>query len=300
MAPANRQWKGRTGGGAFGQKYLFWILSHVRVTCIYPVLYVVIPFYMFFGRKAYKAVYCYFRRRFGKNWWQAFWSTYRSHLCFGRVVLDKFAVLAGNTKQFNITIDNFEEFNRAMDKPEGIIVVSAHIGNFELAGICMPQDKKNMNGLVYGGETREMQRHRAESFKKSHLNLIPVSDDMSHLFAIKNALDRGEIVTIPCDRLLGSPKSYQCEFLGKDAKFPIGTFRLAAQMEVPVYCIFILKGNGLSYHGYVSKLQPLENEKASVKKAEHYGRQYVSLLESIVKKYPEQWFNYFDFWNELD
>ncbi|MBR5433807.1 MAG: lipid A biosynthesis (KDO)2-(lauroyl)-lipid IVA acyltransferase [Bacteroidales bacterium] len=299
MNSSARQWKGKTGGGSVGQKILFLILSHVRVTYLYPVLYVVVPFYMLFGRKAYKAVYNFFLLHIGKNRWQAFWSAYKSHLYFGRVVLDKFAVLAGNTQQFNIVVDNYELFNRAMDQPEGIIVVSAHIGNFELAGVCLSQDKKNMNGLIYGGETREMQKHRTESFKKTNLNLISVSNDMSHLFALKSALEKGEIVTIPCDRLLGSPKSYRCQFLGKEALFPIGTFRLAAQLEVPVFCIFIMKEKGLSYHGYVTELKPLENEKASVKKAEYLGRQYVSELETIVKKYPEQWFNYFDFWNEL-
>ena len=67
-------------------------------------------------------------------------------------------------------------------------------------------------------------------------------------------------------------------------------------MEAPVFAVFIMKEKGLSYHGYVYRLNHLENEKSSVKKAEYIGRQYVEKLEETIRKYPEQWFNYYDFW----
>lgn len=299
MASASRQWKGKTGGGTWGQKVLFSVLSRIRVTYLYPVLYLVIPFYMLFGRKACRAVRLYFKNHFGDGNIRSLWRTYKSHILFGQVVLDKFAVLAGKTDQFSITVENMAEFNRALDRPEGFIVVSAHIGNFELAGVCMRQDKKQLNGLVYGGETSAIKKQRRVAFSKSHLQLIQVSDDFSHLFAIKNALDRGEIVTVPCDRLLGSQKSFSCEFLGKKAIFPTGTFRFATKMQAEVYCVFIMKESAYSYRGYVTKLHPLTDEKSPIKKAEYLGRQYVAELEKVVKQYPEQWFNYFDFWNEL-
>ncbi len=300
MSSQNRQWTGKTGGGSFGQKSLFWILSHIQVNFVYPVLYLVIPFYLLFGRKGYLSMMTYFKNHFGMSSYKAFISTLKNHILFGQVVLDKFALLAGNTEQFKVSVDNIEIFSQAIEQPEGFFVVSAHVGNFELAGHCLRQDKKMLNGIVYAGEGKDLQQRRSEAFEKSRLKLIPVSGDMSHLFAIKLAIENGEIVTLPCDRVLGSPKSYSCDFLNKPAQFPIGTFRLAAQLDAPVYCVFIMKAKGLSYHGYVKKLQPLENEKASVKKAESLGKQYVAILESIVRQYPEQWFNYYDFWNEID
>lgn len=299
MSSQDRQWNGKTGGGSFGQKFLFWALSKVKVSAIYPILYLVIPFYMLFGRKGYKAIMAYFRNHHGMNWLQAFKATFNNHIIFGKVVLDKFAVLAGNTNQFTITVDNMNIFTDVTNQPEGFVVASAHIGNFELAGRCLTQDKKAMYGLVFGGETKQMQEHRDKN-ETSNLKPIPVASDMSHLFAMKDALETGGIISVPCERLFGSQKSYTCSLLGKDAKFPIGIFRIASQLNVPVLGIFIMKEKGLTYHGYVRKFKTLENETSSVKQAENYGKQYVAFLEEMLLKYPEQWFNYYDFWNELN
>ena len=299
MNTQNRQWTGKTGGGSFGQKSLFAILAKINVSVVYPILSIVIPFYLLFGRKGYKAISTYFQNRFGMNRFQAFFATCKNHITFGKVVLDKFALLAGNTNQFSITVDNIDVFNQAIDQPQGFFVASAHVGNFELAGYCLHQDKKRLNGIAFGGESETMLKRRAEAFEKSHLKLIPVCEDMSHLFAIKEAIELGEIITIPCDRLFGSPKSYTCNFLGKPAEFPIGTFRIAAQLDAPIYVVFIMKERGRNYHGYVKQLTPPANETSSIKKAEYLGKQYVTELEAIVKKYPHQWFNYYDFWNEL-
>ena len=296
MSPQEKEWDGTTGGGRFGQVFLFWILTIINVSFLYPVLFGVIPFYLVFARKGYFAIYSYFRFRHHQSKTKAFVSTFRNHLIFGKIVLDKFALLAGNYKQFIISVQGNEYFKDLTDTQKGFFVISAHIGNFELIGHCFKQDKKKINGIVFGGEGKEFQKQRIKSLQRSNVNLIPVSNDMSHLFAIKEAIDHGEIVTMPCDRLFGSTKNYVTDFLGADATFPIGTFRLAAQLKAPVLAMFIMKEKGLQYQAYVFPLQTLENEKSSVIKAEFLAKQYVNLLETILKKYPEQWFNYYDFW----
>ena len=65
MNTQNRQWTGKTGGGSFGQKSLFAILAKINVSVVYPILSIVIPFYLLFGRKGYKAISTYFQNRFG-------------------------------------------------------------------------------------------------------------------------------------------------------------------------------------------------------------------------------------------
>ncbi|MCQ2959963.1 MAG: lipid A biosynthesis (KDO)2-(lauroyl)-lipid IVA acyltransferase [Bacteroidales bacterium] len=300
MNSENRQWTGKTGGGSLGQKILFWMLSRIQVRFFYPILYIVVPFYMLFGRKGYRAMIAYFCNHFGKNKWQAFCSTYKNHIVFGQVVLDKFAILAGNFSQFRLSVDNIDALNQALDKSEGFFVVSAHVGNFELSGVTFRQNKKKLNGIVYGGEVQTLQQRRNEVFNQSNMNFISVTNDMSHLFIIKDAIENGEIVTIHGDRLFGSPKSYYTDFINKSAKFPIGAFRLATQLDAAVYTVFIMKEKGVSYKGYVTQLNPLKDENSSIKKAEHLGKQYAAALEKVVLQYPEQWFNFYDFWNEIE
>lgn len=299
METQDRQWKGKTGGGSFGQWFLFTVLGKIRVSVLYPVLYFVIPFYMLFGRKGYNCAMTFFQKHIGLTKWQAFKATYRNHITFGKVVLDKFALLAGNTKQFNIEVEDIDIFTKATNNPEGSFVMSAHVGNFELAAHCLHQDKKQFYSLVYAGESQAIIERRKQTLSQFNMNLISVTNDMSHLFAIKDAIETGDMVIIHGDRLFGSPKSFSADFFGKPAKFPIGAFRISAQLDAPVYVVYIMKEKGLSYHGYVRKLEYPTDECSSVKKAEHLGKQFVTTLEDILQKYPEQWFNYYDFWEEL-
>lgn len=298
MVPQNKKWEGTTGGGRYGQRFLFWILTIIKVSFLYPLLFGIIPFYMIFRRKGYHAIYSYFRIQHQQSRGKAFCSTFCNHLIFGRVVLDKFALLAGNYQQFHIHVEGIEHFNKLINSDTGFIVASAHVGNFELIGHCFKQNKKKINGIVFGGEGKEFQTQRIKSLLRSNINLIPVCNDMSHLFAMKEAIDNGEVITMPCDRLFGSKKHYVANFLGSEAIFPIGTFRLAAQLNAPVLAMFIMKEKGLNYKAYVYPLQVLDNEKSSVIKAEFLAKQYVNVLENTLKKYPEQWFNYYNFWEK--
>ena len=53
-----------------------------------------------------------------------------------------------------------------------------------------------------------------------------------------------------------------------------------------------------SFKDHVQELLE-EHRGERIVRFEYLGKQYVTELEAIVKKYPHQWFNYYDFWNEL-
>ncbi|MBR5695697.1 MAG: lipid A biosynthesis (KDO)2-(lauroyl)-lipid IVA acyltransferase [Paludibacteraceae bacterium] len=292
----NKDWKGKTGGGWFGQNFLLMFLAKVRVVWLYPVLYLVIPFYLIFARKGYHAIYSYFHDHLHYSKWRAFVATCRNHLLFGEVVLDKFAILAGYTSQFKVEMQGEDVVSEYLDGESGFIIASAHFGNLEMAGLSIRQEKKRMNGIIFGGERGGFQDRRDSAFGKMNINLIPVSEDMSHLFTIKNALEEGEVVTIPCDRFLGGKKKVSLDFLDGEADFPVGTFRLAAQLNVPVVSLFIVKINHSKYYGYSRLLRTSPEAANSTEQAKFLAKQFVAELEAIVRQYPLQWFNYYQFW----
>ena len=227
MAKAN--WSGKTGGGSFGQKALFKILRSVDVRFAYIVLYLVIPFSIAFRPKQFRAIYYMQRKRLHRNPIMAFVQTIRNFLLFGKVVLDKFAMFAGNTAQFKVNVSGQDLFSQMLNRECGFITAGAHVGNFEIAGCTLQQYSKKFNFISWGGESKEMISHRLEAFKKVNpdANLITIGDDISYLFDIKSAIDKGETIITSCDRLCGSPKHYDVDFLGEKAPFPLGLFLIA-------------------------------------------------------------------------
>jgi predicted LPLAT superfamily acyltransferase len=296
MKQHSRQWKGKTGGGKFGQKSLFFMLRFINVSLFYPILFAVVPFYMLFGRNGDRAIMRYFKQCYELSTWRSFWRTFRNHLIFGQVVLDKFSILAGNKDHYKVEVTGKSYFEELMSKSTGFIVVSSHIGNFEMGGLVFQQDKRQLHALVYGGEAQEMYQARVDAMKKAGINAVSVNEDMSHLFIIKQALENGEILTILCDRTHGSLKNVKCNFLGKNACFPLGPFRLAAQMNVPMIALFMMKERRKKYHAYIFPLEVNEAEVGLAKKAELLAREFVGNCEQMVRKYPLQWFNFYNFW----
>ncbi|MDR1098279.1 MAG: lipid A biosynthesis (KDO)2-(lauroyl)-lipid IVA acyltransferase [Tannerella sp.] len=294
MAGEEREWKGVTGGSAFGQKAMKIIFSVVNVRAGYFILLFVIPFYMLFARRGYLAIYRYFRKRHGYSVMKSFRKTYRNHYLFGQMLLDRFAVYAG---QKNFKLDNPENalFLKMVDAPAGCIVASAHIGNPELCGYLLKPDRKRINSLIFGGEAKEVQRNRSKILDDNNIRIIPVLDDMSHIFLINEALSNGEMVSMLCDRNFGSDKTVECDFLNGKVDFPVGAFAIALQFEVPVIALFVLKINASLYRAHVISV-PVPQEGNKREKINRMTGSFAKIVEDIVRKYPEQWFNFYNFW----
>jgi len=292
-----RKWRGNTGGGTFGQHALIFFFRWCHLRLGYAIIIVVVPFYMLFSRKGYVAIYRFFRKQFSYTVWKSFFKTYQNHFLFGQVIIDRFALFAGKKNAFEVEIVGNEHFERLSSGEKGFIIAGSHVGNFEIGGYFLHSTKKKINALIYAGETETMQLNRSKILNNHNINLIPVMSDLSHLFAINSALQKGEIVSMPCDRLHGSTKSVECNFLRGKADFPVGAFALSAHFDMEILAIFVIKMSAKKYKIFVQPcgnvLDTTSNKKENIKNS---VISYVNELENMVKKYPLQWFNYYDFW----
>ena len=89
-------------------------------------------------------------------------------------------------------------------------------------------------------------------------------------------------------------------FLGDEASFPAGSFLLPVKFNVPVSFVFAMKERSDHYHFFASK-PVLFNPPGNAHERENQSGilldMYISGLENMLEKYPEQWFNYYDFWS---
>lgn len=73
-----------------------------------------------------------------------------------------------------------------------------------------------MNGIIFGGEAEVVQRLRTQLLGSNQVRLIPVMADMSHIFSIYAALQEGEIVSMPCDRVFTGNKDRRNRISGAE------------------------------------------------------------------------------------
>lgn len=268
------------------QRALVGIFRVVPVWLFYGVMALVVPFYMIFHHAGYLSTYRFLRKRLGWRPMRAFFGVYRNHFVFGQIILDRFATYAG--KKFRFEVEGREVLASHLADPEGFEIVSSHVGNYELAGYSISTAGRRFNALVFAGETETVMSNRNRMFSSNNISMIPLKEDMSHIFLLNSALASGEIASIPGDRIFGSSKSISCPFFGEPARFPAGPFVLAARRKADALAIFVMKESVSSYRVIVNELQ---GDSESSLAEDFAGR-----LEAVLRRYPTQWFNYFDFW----
>ena len=289
-----RAWQGKTDGTSWMQNGLVTVMRIVPLRLMYGfVALFVVPFYFLFS-KGYKPMYHFFRQRFHCTPVRSFVWVYRNFCRFSQIILDRFYMYAGG--KFHFDVENSVLYQRLSKAEPGFLILSAHIGNYEAAGYTLVAADKRYNALVFSGETETVMRNRQKMFKETNINMIPVQEDLSHVFLMNSALDNGECVSIPADRVEGNQKTVECDFFGSPVKLPLGPFLLAAHRDIAVLSIHVMKESAKKYHIFIEQLK---NKGDTIRvKASNLAQQYAAHMEAVVRRYPEQWFNYYEFWND--
>ncbi len=282
----HKSWAGTTGGTPWMQRSLINWFRHTSLSIPYWCMGWMVPFYMLSNHKGYKASYRFFRRRFHMNPLKAFCFVYANHFRFGQVIVDRFAAYAGHT--FTFEVEGQDIFNELEGGKESFLLLSSHMGNYEMAGYSLKPEHKTLSALVFPGETGTVMSSRMKLFAGHKVKMIPVRPDLSHVFLLNQALQKGDIISMPGDRIFGSSRSITCDYLGLAAKFPLGPFGLATLRHIPVLAVFVMKTGMKSYKIHVHKLYG--------KNPETLCQDFVEKLEKTIKQYPTQWFNFYDFW----
>jgi predicted LPLAT superfamily acyltransferase len=287
------EWEGKSRGTVLGYRIFIFFIRNLGVRAAYGLLIFVAFYFCFFAGKSTKYIYYYFRRRLHYSKLKSAVSIFKSYFVFGQTIIDKAAISSGLKNQFTYEFDGVENITNLLDKGQGGILISAHVGNFELAEYFFEEiDTRSQIHLVTTDSEHQNIKEYLESVtKKSNIKIILVGEDLSHIFEINAALGKGELVCFTGDRFFEGTKYLSEELLGKSAKFPAGPFVLASRLRVPVVFVYVMKETAKHYHLYARTAEVAHRD------AEGLLKKYTENVEWMLEKYPLQWFNYFNFWN---
>jgi predicted LPLAT superfamily acyltransferase len=291
------EWVEKAKGNSAGTRFFIWIISKTGILPAYFVLLFAAAQYTLFDKKT-RRVLKEFRLRAALPC--SVIHIYRHFYNFGMSLVDRYAFLLTQRQFFRFTTHNEDLIERELRAGKGVILLGAHFGNWELAGnLLQGRMNVNVNFLMYDAESKAVKDAVAKATANRQVNIIFVGKDSTDTsVALMNALQRGEIVCLHGDRIFGEQRSVKVPFMGHDVNFPAGPFILAAASGAPVIPIFAVK-TGLQNYAF-SAYDPIRFENCS--RLERQGlidkavKGYALLLETLVRKYPLQWFNYYHFW----
>ncbi|WP_263649793.1 LpxL/LpxP family acyltransferase [Rasiella rasia] len=286
-------WTGKSRGTVLGFKIFVFFIKNFGTKAAYALMHLPIPYFCFFSRKNVQGLSYYFRKRLGYSWLKSSLSIYKTYYRFGQTLVDKIAIPIGKKDHYSYEFDGEEHISEMLALGKGGILISAHVGNFEMAQYFFK--KRNFDtaiSIVITDQDHEDIKAYLEQFtKRDHVNFIVVKEDLSHIFEINAALAKNRVVCISGDRFLNKTKTLKAELLGKEALFPIGPFQIATRLQVPVLFVYVMREPKQHYHLYARKV------KIERRDAQDLLNKFAKHLELVVKKYPLQWFNFYDFWD---
>lgn len=298
-----KEWDGRTRTG-FGILIFYYLFRFLGPRFAYALLYPVAFYYVIFNQKNGRASRDYLRRRYpGLRGPRLWWRNYRHFLSFGRVLVDRGYAFLGMLGEVKFERDGHEVIEQTLAAGKGVILLSAHLGNWELAayslgGYMREGRRVPVNAVMFKGESEKVEKQLKKASGEPPFRIIASNDSLQASIECKEALARGEVVAIHGDRILGGA-GVRVPFLGSEAKFPIGPFVLAASTGAPVVFTFAnrlgtrhyaLMARGPHFFSYSSRKERDANLK-------HWVQLYAKQLEELLQKYPLQWHNFYMYWD---
>lgn len=292
--PDNTAWEGRSRGTQTGYKIFVWLLRKGGLRAAYSLLQLVALYYRWMVPAATRPLRYLYEQRMGFTASQASKLIKKNIYIFGQTLLDKMAILANIPHQLQFKHEGIEHIEQLVAEGKGGILLSAHLGNWEAAGHMLKRVQAKINIVMYDGEEQQMKQYMEQFESQRSFHVILIKEDLTHIYEMSAALARNELICLHGDRFRPGNRTISHHFLGEPAHFPMGPFVLAAKLKAPVSFVFAFKEGNFDYHYY--SFPPKVYDGRGKEGMEQMLDEYIVVLEQMIKQYPEQWFNFYDFW----
>ena len=242
-------WEGKSRGSVLGYRIFVWSILHLGLDFAYFLLIFVSAYFVFASKKAFGSMFYYFHIRLKQSRVKSIISIFRNYYLLGQGLIDKTAVLSGLKDKFKFIHEGKENL---LEMRDGGILISGHIGNWEVGGKALDYFGKKINLVILDGEEQAIKNYISDILTDRNVHFIKIGNDFSHLFKIKQALENKELIAFLGDRFIDGNQTVKIDFLGEPALFPLGPWHMASYFNVPVSYVFAVKESRKQYRFYAS------------------------------------------------
>ncbi len=184
------------------------------------------------------------------------------------------------------------------DETKGVLFLFSHIGDWTTCEL-LPSEKNISINIVMQEAIKESIQKFGNSIKKEKegsLRIIDLSEGgISVAIKVAKAFQNGEIVAMMSDRILSAQGAIKVNFLGKEIRINKNPFEVAYNRNVPLIALFSMRQRDYHYNAYYYWITPYNRDIPKEEAIAIAAQEYSELLEKMVREYPDQWFNHYDF-----
>ena len=240
-------------------------------------------------------------RILGVRGWRLALAVWRQFYCFSRLMVSYCDLLAPERARLQERLsagrDDENHLRAALDRGRGVVVLTAHIGNWEVGAHFLARFGVPINMVMQANRMSAAERWLMRRRESAGVRVIRIGTNPTAMLAMREALRRGEIVAAQGDRA-PNERSLDVTLFGGRFRVPIGPFLLARLSEAPLVPAFVIQDGWWRWRAEVGDpILVAANGDQTAALATAASR-YAEVLERIVRRHPDQWFNFYDVWGE--
>jgi phosphatidylinositol dimannoside acyltransferase len=280
--------------GVFWRRMIDWSVNHVPTILHRPFVWVAASLFLFIANPARKALLRNLCLAMPDSWRIAnYFRVVHVFANFGWSLTDS-AAYRLKKGRFRYELEN-GRFLDQLAAGKGAIVLTAHIGNYDLGAALFAERFHRKLKMVRAPEPdARAAQHVDLALQQSTLGAVRIgysSDGSSLAFDLLNDVRNGEIICIQGDRVVGDVARAPVRFFGRRVVLPNGPFVLSLVSKTPIYPLFIVR-TGYRKYKIVAR-EPIACSRSSGARDQVIAQamqNWARVLEEIVGEYWPQWF----------
>jgi predicted LPLAT superfamily acyltransferase len=225
------------------------------------------------------------------------WFCFRQFFAFGQLQVDRVALLGGHRSLFAVRSVGREHLRAALAEGRGAILVTAHLGNWEVLAQTLSGTGARVTLVMHDGVAPQL-RATLEALSRGRAFRVLFNDGSpAAAAAVLAALRAGDVVGLMGDRVQAG-EAAAVDLLGAPAPFPVGPYALAAVSGAPLLHVFTER---LGFRRYQVTAFPPQTLRFTGRRRRRedlarWAQAFATRLEPFLRRRPEQWGNLYSLW----
>jgi len=184
-----------------------------------------------------------------------------------------------------VRVEGWEHMENALARQKGVIIVSGHLGNWELMGAYFASKTPT---VAVAQKLYDPRFDNLVTWMRSEKLKIPMIKRGLALRGILEALKSNNAICALVDQDTGNDGVF-VPFFGKPAWTQSGVARIAYKTGAALVPAFVVRGADGRFEMHVEREIEVPRTGDAEKDVLETVRRYTEVIESYVKAYPDQW-----------
>ena len=227
---------------------------------------------------------------------QANAATTRLFSRFGTKLVDLFRFEAGMSADTRfVELTNWEAFEKPFQRGKGVLMVTPHLGNWEIGATLMIRKKIPFYAVTQPEPGGGFTETRAAARARWGIETIVVGQDAFSSLEIIRRLQDGAAVAMLIDRPFG-PSGVEVQLFGRPYSASLAAAELARASGAAVVGGIIVEENG----GYAARfMEEFQYDRRALGNREgrrELTQRLMSAFEADIRRYADQWYQFVPVW----